>query len=460
MFGTKTRNQSFVAAPLFELFGHLHRQIPPHRVPPLRRVLSSRMLTITAWGLFVGLGGSQAEAGDLTINGYVAARGTSIRSQPSWREGGFGVSSLGADRPDDTTIDATGQLHLALDWQPSPFFGAYVHVRGRAEPQRVDGRELGVIEAFLHASIPAGDKSSLALQLGHFILPTSRENTEFAWSSPYTLTFSALNTWIGEEMRLTGLFTEYQVVAGSQDELRVGASVFGGNDANGALLAWRGWSMGDRLTAFGEVVPLPPLNSLQPGGGFAAQRDDGSKPYGDDLDDRAGWAGFFRWRRADRAVLQYTRMDNRGDRELHRGEYAWRTEFDLLSGELRLDDTFVLVGEFLQGSTGMGDPNFFNAQADIEAAYLLASWHPSVFRTTLRYDTFETVDRDGSGVDNNNGDGEAWTLAFFWEPRPDLRLGLEAVQLESQRPAALESGLDPDTDATSIALEVRYYFDW
>ncbi len=412
-------------------------------------------------GLFAWLGvAPPSPAGDLTVNGFVAARGIGVRSQPSWREGGFGRFTLGSAGPDDSSTDALGQLHVALDWQPSPFFGAYVHVTGRAEPERVGGRELGVIEGFLHASIPTGDKSSLNLQLGHFILPTSRENTEFAWSSPYTLTFSALNTWIGEEMRLTGLLSEVQVVAGSRDELRLGTSVFGGNDSTGALLAWRGWSMGDRLTAFGEIVPLPPLNSLQPSGGFAEQRDDGSRPFGDDLDDRAGWAGYLRWQRSDRATVQLTHLDNRGDRRLHRREYAWRTEFDLLSAELRLHESFVVVGELMQGSTGMGDPNFFNVQADIEAAYLLASWHPSVFRTTLRYDTFETVDRDGSGVDNNNEDGEAWTLALFWEPRANLRLGLEAVRLEAQRAAAFESGFDPDTDATSVALELRYYFDW
>lgn len=398
--------------------------------------------------------------GDLTVNGFVAVSGVGVSSQPSWREGGFGRFTLGADTPDDDETYALGQLHVALDWQPSPFFGTYIHVTGRAEPSEVQGDEVGVIEAYLHASIPAGASGSVDLQLGHFILPTSRENVEFAWSSPYTLTFSALNTWIGEEMRLTGLLGEYEVAFGNQS-LRFGASAFGGNDATGALLAWRGWAMGDRLTSFGEVVPLPPINSLQPGGAFAEQRDDGSKPYGDDLDDRLGWAGFLRWQRTDRAVLQYTRLDNRGDRELHQGEYAWRTEIDLFALELAPYPSFTLVGEFLAGSTGMGDPSTFrNVQADIESAYLLASWNPGRFRTTLRYDTFETVDVDGSGADNNNEDGEAWTLAFFWEPRDSLRLGLELVDLQAERPAALDVGADPNTDATSVQLELRYYFDW
>ncbi|MEM7586586.1 MAG: hypothetical protein AAF560_24570 [Acidobacteriota bacterium] len=428
----------------------------PNPVSPFLRRCAGALLILT-----LALGPSAtSDASELTVNGYVSVRGSQVESQPSWREGGFGRLDLGADRPDDSSTDAIGQLHLTLDWQPSPFFGAYVHVMGRAEPNRVEGSEVGVIEALLHASIPLGDRKSLALQLGHFILPTSRENTEFAWASPYTLTFSALNTWIGEEVRLTGLLSEYRLAFGDQSELRFGASVFGGNDTNGALLAWRGWAMGDRLTAYDEVLPLPPLNSLQPGAGFAEQRDDGTRPFGEELDDRAGWAGYLRWQLLERGVVQLTRMDNRGDRKLHQGEYAWRTEFNLLSAELRLSDSFILLGEALRGSTGMGDPRFFNVQVDIESAYLLASWHRGPFRTTLRYDTFETEDRDGSGVDNNNEDGEAWTLALFWEPRSDLRLGIEALSLDAERPAAFESGFDPDTNATQLALELRYYFDW
>ncbi len=401
---------------------------------------------------------SAVDAGPLTVDGFVALRGTGVSSQPSWREGAFGRVTLGADSTDDDEVYALGKLHLALDWQPSPFFGAYLHVTGRAEPSEVDGREIGIIEAFLHGSAPAGKSGSLNFQLGHFFLPTSRENIEIAWSSPYTLTYSALNTWIGEEMRLTGLLTEYEIDVGGRHQIRLGASVFGGNDSNGALLAWRGWSFSDRLSAFGELVPLPPLSSLEPDGVFFAQRDDGSKPFGDDLDDRAGWAGFLRWRAADRAVIQLTRYDNRGDRGLYQSEYAWRTELDLLGVELRPNDSWTLAGEWMNGSTGMGFYAPAKVQADFETAYLLASWQRGAFRTTLRYDTFEVVDIDGPVADDNDEDGDGWTFAVFFEPRMNLRLGLELSSIDAQRQAAARHGFDPDTGADSVKLELRYYF--
>lgn len=108
----------------------------------------------------------------------------------------------------------------------------------------------------------------------------------------------------------------------------------------------------------------------------------------------------------------------------------------------------------------MGDVAGPHVQADLEVAYLLASWRPRSWRFTLRYDRFETRDRDRSPADDNDEDGEAWTVALFWEPRADLRLGLELVDLDARRPEAAASGFDPDTDARSVSLELRYYFDF
>lgn len=204
-------------------------------------------------------------AGELRVQGFAALRRVEVSGQPSWREGGFGRLLLGVDDPEDESAFGFGQLHLAFDWQPRRSFGAYLHAVARAEPSRLGGRELGIVEAYLHGETDVGETGALRFRLGHFLLPTSREKVEVAWSLPYTLTFSALNTWIGEELRVTGLGSEYAWAPSSSgiDELRLGAVVYGGNDASGSLLAWRGWRMGDRITAFREVVPLPPLAAEQ-----------------------------------------------------------------------------------------------------------------------------------------------------------------------------------------------------
>ncbi len=401
--------------------------------------MRARLPALTAL-LCLAIPAAADAAGTLTVNGFALARGAAVSGQPSWREGGFGPLLLGTADPDDEDAYGLAELSLGLDWQISPAFGAFFHGVGRAEPDRASGRALGVVEAYLHAGFATGQRGRLRLRLGHFILPTSRENVELLWSSPYTLTFSALNSWIGEEMRLTGLFAEESLALGERDELRLAASAFGGNDTTGTLLAWRGWAMHDRLTGFGEIVPLPPLASLAPGGGFEVQRDDGTQPFGSDLDGRLGWAASLRWQRRDRALLQWTHFDNRADRALHGGdEYAWATELDLFAAELHPGGGWTLLGELLTGATGMGFRGAPYVQADVEAAYLLASWQTRGARLSLRYDTFRTRDRDRFRAgDNNDGDGNAWTLALLWDLRPTLRLGVELLRLSARVSAEVE----------------------
>lgn len=397
----------------------------------------------------------------VSVTGYLAARGLAVRSQPSWLDGGFGRLAAGGDAPGDDDSFAVGMAQVALDVQASPLFGFYVHGLARAEPDVQEGDELGFVEAFVYGSVRARRADVFRWRLGHFILPTSRENVEVAWSSPYTLTFSALNTWIGEEVRPTGLLAEYSLAVGGIDELRLGASAFGDNDAGGALVAWRGWTLGDRLTTFGELLPLPPLDSLAATGPFNRQLDRGTQPFGSDLDGRLGWAGWLRYAHPERLTVQWTRFDNRGDRGQHRGEYAWATQFDLYGADLHLGRSFTLAAEVLDGYTGMGFRPEGRVHIDMSAAYLLASWRPGTFRVTLRYDRFEIEDLDLSPRgENNDEDGTAWTFAVFWEPGERWRLGAELVDLDADRPAAAQSGFDPNTDARSLLVELRYYLDW
>lgn len=405
-----------------------------------------------------------------TIQGFAALRASRVESAASWLAGGFGALPHDAEAQNDLQapvddISLAGQLHLVLRWSsPRERFGAHVHVAGREEPDGLRGSDLGLVEAYFRGDFPFRDADVLRFKVGHFLLPTSRENIEVGWASPYTLSFSALNQWIGEEIRPTGVQLEYTAAVGAIDEVRVGGSLFGDNDTAGTLLAWRGWIPGDRLTLFGEVLPLPPLRGFMPRAGFAAQHR-GTQPFTEDLDGRLGWAGWLRWQRPGKAVVQYTHYDNRSDRRLHDGpgyQYAWRTDFDLLAAQWNPRHDVVLAAEWMRGATGMGDrsgPAFVDA--DFEAAYALVSWNPRNFRLSARWETFETVDRDqGQAYDNNDGDGDALTLAFFWNARTNLRLGLEYLDLDTARPVAATLGADPEVGGEMLSLELRYYLDF
>ena len=209
------------------------------------------------------------------------------------------------------------------------------------------------------------------------------------------MTPSAINSWIGEEIRPTGLLVDYRRQVDPERSLLAGVSIFGGMDSSGALLAWRGWSMASRVSVRNQVLPLTNLQSLQDSGVFAAQRNDGTRPVGSDLDGKPGWAGWIGTRSETGFNFTMTALDTRGDRDLHHGEYAWETQFLVVGGDLPLGSHWTLVGEWMTGSSGMQPGDRPRAQLDFDAWYLLAHATRGRFSATVRRDQFTTKDRDG-----------------------------------------------------------------
>lgn len=395
-------------------------------------------------------------AGELELHGFGAARGIGVSGQAPWLEGGFGRLTEGADAPGESAFTGRALLHAGLDWKPTDTFLLHLHGLARAEPSAAGGERLGVPEAYAVFRPGLSPTVSLQVKGGLFFPGTSLENTDRLWASPYTITFSALNTWIGEELRLTGLETRL-LWSDGRDTLHAGGTAFAASDTPGALVAWRGWSLGDRLTVVAERLPLPPLASLRPGGSFSAQRDDGTRPIGE-LDDRLGFMVRGGWERRDRAALQAAYFDNRGDRGLREGEYAWDTRFWVAGARLEPGGGVTLLGEVLFGRTAMGEtaPAAF-VDTDFATAYAMISWQRSSLRLSARFDWFRNEERDGVAEDESE-DGKALTIAAFWTPVERLRIGAELLTIAAQRPAAAQSGADPDTDAWKATLEARLFF--
>ena len=51
---------------------------------------------------------------------------------------------------------------------------------------------------------PRTGRVSWSVKAGAFFPTISLENDDLGWTSPYTLTPSAINSWIGEELRTIG----------------------------------------------------------------------------------------------------------------------------------------------------------------------------------------------------------------------------------------------------------------
>ncbi len=400
--------------------------------------------------------GAAAEAGELRLLGLAAGRGITVESRAPWIEGGYGRLSEGED-PNAFEALARAEAQLGLEWTPSDVLLLRLHGTARTEPDAAGGRRAGLTEAFLQYRPELQPALTLRFRAGLQFLPTSRENVDDLWQSPYTLTLSALNAWIGEELRPVGLDAVVLLGEPGSSRFEIGGMAFGACDTAGTLLAWRGWAMGTRLSVVSETLPLPPLPTLAPGAAFGEQQAEGTRPV-DELDDRLGWHVRGRWSRSGVGLLQLAWTDTRGDRTLHAGQYAWATRFASAGAELRLDRV-RLVAEGLWGETGMGVRTGPHVDLGIRAAYVLATWSSEgdALRFTARYDAFENEDRDRV-VEPNEESGWAVTVAALYSPRPWLRLGLEYLELRGDRPAAAFAGTSADASARRAQAELRLRF--
>lgn len=379
-----------------------------------------------------------------SVNGFITARGAYVTGPESWTKGGFGRFDVGANGPGDSATRSTAVANIGVDWNPVSWFGVHAQGVGRQH-------DSGVTEALVELH-----SEQWQLRAGEFFLPTSRENRAALWTSPYTISFSALNDWIGQEFRPIGVDLQWK----PNFYVTAGATAFRGNDTLGAEIAWRGWTIGNRLSVHDELLPLPPLFSLGKPGQFLEQRD-GSTAFGRDLDGRTGWAARLRLQQPERAMIQFTRIDNRGDRELYRGEYAWQTRFNIVGAQLGSDDTTTLLAEYSWGDTGMGEPDYIDrpwVQMDFYTGYALVSHKSGKVRTSARYDLFTNEERDHSVGENESERGRSWSVAAFYEVNEHTRAGVEFAQVTGRRPAAEQSGFSGNTDGHMVTLELRYRF--
>jgi hypothetical protein len=308
---------------------------------------------------------------------------------------------------DDDALSA--QVQLGLDWRPLPGFGTHLHVLARNEGDESRRGRVGVVEAYVEKNLNVRD-DRVRILAGAFFLPTSRENIDSLWETPYTLTSSALNSWMGEELRPVGVDVSYRHRTATAGTFTAGATAFGGNDTFGEILISRGWALHDRWTLLGEHVRARP---------------DRYTSVSAETDHRIGWSGRAKWNN-DRGAIQLTRIDNRSD-ALQYGElFNWATRFNLVGAD------YTWRGWTVAGEGGWGTTAIVTARgrfsSEIGAGYLLVSRRVKKFRVTVRVDEYKTRD------DREN----AVTAAVLWEAHPRLRAGIEGISAEGERQLKVE----------------------
>ena len=390
------------------------------------------------------------------LNGKASIVAAYNNSFDSWLVGNWGRFETGSNYSNHNT-DSFIELQFQYTYD-SEALGADAHIQYRNNSDN-SGRELGLVEIKAFSQRELDNEWLMTLTAGMFFLPTTMENTDPFWESPYTLTFSSINSWIASEFRPIGIDLHFEKEADSGRRLSSALTLFGGNDAMGSQLAWQGWTYHRRRSVYGEELPLPNLNELAPNGVFADQVDFGSTSYGKDLDSRIGYALRSSYAIPDQLFIQATWVDNRGDRGLHSGEYAWDTQFAMLGMEWHPLIGWTIAAEFMQGSTAMGDVAGPHVDVDFWSGYLLTSYNTLQWRYTFRLDRFLNDDRDNTPNDINDDAGDSYTAAAIWTlPNSPISIGFEAIRTITERRRVTPRGFFNDGNFNQYMLIIDYNF--
>ena len=398
-----------------------------------------RTLTILIVILVMGIAAS-ANAQTWQFHGFLTGRETYVNAQPSWLQGGVGRFDVGADSPDDHRLVNVDSAQLGIDWTPAGWLLLHADGIARQEQTGFHGKRAGIVQAYADVF-----NDHWRLRAGEFWLPTSRENTDPLWTSKYTITYSALNSWIAQEVRPIG--ADLQWSPGFY--VTVGATAFRGNDTMGTLLAARGWTLGNYLTTYDENMPLPYPET--------------TKPMGADLDHKNGYSERLRLSLPERAMIQFAHIDNRAPITPNpiKGQTPWQTHFNVISADAGSKGPTTVAAEWAYGSTAVGFPGG-SFTMDFDTEYLLVSHVFGHERLSARVERFSTRNASRPSVDFAREDGHAWTVAWMHETSARSRTGLEYVRVAGDRPGVAVSyppaAFDPRTGGSTISLEYRYSF--
>jgi hypothetical protein len=352
----------------------------------------------------------------------------------AWPEGGYGKL-----RQDSHGSDY-GSTRLAVEYlgqiRPTLFV--------RAVMDAVDDgtTRAGLTEAYLEwRPLPSGLNRN-RLRFGAFYPAFSMENSGHAWASPYTRSFSAINAWLGEEIRPVGLDWRLNRPLGAQGspgEISAVGGIFYGNDPAGTLLFWRGWAVHDRQTRLNERLPLPPLVVPGQAGNPDIVIERQLDPMAE-IDDQPGFYAGAEWRYARRARLSLSFYDNRADPYAFRdGQWAWGTRFWHLAGQVSLPGDVGLIAQAMRGDTdwliraandGTLTPLTRYVTDEFDAAFVLLSKALGTrHRVSLRLDRFDMWRPGELSVDN----GDAFAAAYSLTVNPRLAMQLEWMRIKSSR---------------------------
>lgn len=383
-------------------------------------------------------------SGDLRISG--------INGEQGWTDGGFGKLRNG-------TTDggrAIGELgQAALVWQPRLTWSLAGTVVVAASGG--DHPEAGLSEAFLTFKPLSDAPVRFSARVGLMWPPVSLEHSGADWAVTQTVTPSAINSWISEEVKLVGAEMTGSGRIG-EHTITATAAVFDANDTSGALLTFRGWAMHDRLAYAFHKQPLPPLNEfmeyVQPRYSHPVLEMDPG------VLSRPGFYAKLAWDPPFPVHVEVLHYDNNGDPEAVNDvlEWGWRTRFDNIGLVAEPGPGWQLRAQAMAGRTLMGlqERGLIWIDTRFRSAYAMVTRQLADASISARIDLFGTRNRGSIVTSEDNEDGWAATVAA----RKALGGGVvglvEYLHIESSREARARLGIPADQKQDQVQLSLRW----
>jgi hypothetical protein len=401
-------------------------------------------VSMTALGMTLGLGGV-AHAQKLDFNGAADLDLVLPSNQVSFQKGGLGKLEFGGGGSQPVV---SGQVLADIRAQLVPELGAFATVR--LAPQHVP---LDVLEAYARYQPVSTASWLLSFKGGAFFPPISLENEAIGWTSPWTLTSSAINSWVGQELRTIGTEgnAEWRHATGSVGLI---GALFWANDPAGTVLADRGWTFDSRPTGIFGQPRRPDLIARRVLRRLPPMREEPFK----EIDGRPGWYLGATLRQDDLGRITAFYYDNQADPDKFIGnDFGWLTKFTSLAAELDIADV-VLLAQGMFGETTIEPFRNGLFKTNFQSAYLLAGHYFDDFRIAARIDVFATQQHNTVGGPAPGEHGYALTLAGTWTPRPGLRFTAELLRVDSKREQRAYVGLPPHVVELQGQLVARVLF--
>lgn len=382
------------------------------------------------------------------VLGYVDLRAVAVDSSlTSFMHGGLGLLRF------DQAHDGLRFGRLAADFS-GPLTESLRAQLTLVAADNGNDNAIDLSQAFVEWRPYPQSQWSWRTKVGAFYPPISLENRGVAWQSLYSLSPSAINTWIGEEVRALGMevrATNSGAALQRAFDVSLVAAIYGWDDPMGVLLFQRGWAIHDHeVPVFGQL-PRP----------FPRSDYDHFIDFSSEIDHRPGYYAGVETKWYGRQVVRLLHYDNRADpAQSNRTDTAWLSRFDAVGTRIELPASVTLIAQWLDGDTGVGRSADGRGMliAKFWSYFALASYSTGPHRFTLRFDRMYVESTRGAQYFDSEQDAHAWTAAYLYRHDEHWMIGVEGLQIDGTLGQRRVQGLPAAAVERQWQVALRYSF--